>query len=215
VLNREHHLQDERLFDCYLAVRAGESLDPPDAEHLTDCDACGERYAEFTQFMEALSVEGTSEADAIFTPERLRAQQQHIARRLDHLGHPARVITFPVLAANHSLGSPAPRVARRWIAATAAATLFIGVGVLLDREAARVAPPARVRSVARQAVLKAPESIEPGTIEPAAIEITRPDAFQPDEAFLSELELAGDRPRTHELLAFDALTPHVREITLR
>jgi hypothetical protein len=106
-------------------------------------------------------------------------------------------------------------VARRWIAATAAATLFIGVGVLLDREATRVAPPARVRSIARQAVLKAPEAIESGTIEPAAIEMTRPDAFQPDEAFLSELELAGDRPRTHELLAFDALTPHVREITLR
>jgi hypothetical protein len=220
VLNREHHLQDEQLFDCYLAVRAGESLDPPDAEHLTDCDACGERYAELTQFMEALSVEGTSEADAIFTPERLRAQQQHIARRLDHLGHPARVITFPVLAANHPIGSPAPRAARRWIAATAAAAMFIGVGVLLDREAARVGPAARDRSIARQAlarqaVLKAPGAIEPGTIEPDAIDIAGPDAFQTDEAFLSELELAGDRPRTHELLAFDALTPHVREITLR
>jgi hypothetical protein len=212
-MNLAHHLQDERLFDCYLAVRAGESLDPPVAEHLTDCDACGDRYAELAQFMEALSVEAASEADAIFTPERLRAKQQHISRRLDHLGHPARVITFPGLPASHPVGSPAPRSARRWIAAAAAAGLFIGFGVLLDREAARgldpeiarEAAPPHVRGVARQALLKAPE----------AAEVARPDAFQVDEAFLSELELAGDRPRTRELLAFDALTPHVREITLR
>jgi hypothetical protein len=213
VRNLARHLQDERLFDCYLAVRAGESLDPPVAEHLTDCDACGERYAELAQFMEALSVEATSEADAIFTPERLRAQQQHISRRLDHLGHPARVITFPGLPASHPVGSPAPRSARRWIAAAAAAGLFIGFGVFLDREAARgldreaarEVPAPHVRSIARQALRTAPD----------AAEVARPDAIQVDEAFLSELELAGDRPRTRELLAFDALTPHVREITLR
>ena len=28
-----HHLQDERLFDCYLSVQSGEALDPPVAEH--------------------------------------------------------------------------------------------------------------------------------------------------------------------------------------
>jgi hypothetical protein len=205
VLNREHHLQDKRLFDFYLAVRTGESLDPPAAEHLTDCDACGRRYTEITQFMEALSVEASSEADAIFTPERLRAQQQHVSRRLEHLGHPARVIAFPGLAASHPV-SPAPRPARRWVAAMAAAAMFVGVGILLDREAARVAPAQHVRGVARQKLIQAPE------IADAA----RPDASQADaEAFLSELELAGDRPRTRELLAFDALTPHVREITLR
>jgi hypothetical protein len=212
-MNLARHLQDERLFDCYLAVRAGETLDPPVAEHLTDCDTCGERYAELAQFMEALGVEAASEADSIFTPERLRAQQQHINRRLDHLGHPARVITFPGLPASHPAGAPSPRPARRWIAAAAAAGLFIGFGVLLDREAtrgldqeiAREAPSSHVRSIARQALLKTP----------AATEVVRPEAFQADEAFLSELELAGDRPRTRELLAFDALTPHVREITLR
>jgi hypothetical protein len=212
-MNLAHHLQDERLFDCYLAVRAGESLDPPVAEHLTDCDACGERYAELAQFMEALSVEAASETDAIFTPERLRAQQQHISRRLDHLGHPARVITFPGLPASHPVSSVAPRSARRWIAATAAAGLFIGFGVFLDREAARgldreatrEVPASHVRNIARQALRQAPD----------AAEVARPDAIQVDEAFLSELELAGDRPRTRELLAFDALTPHVREITLR
>jgi len=33
----------------------------------------------------------------------------------------------------------------------------------------------------------------------------------PTMRFLSELELALEAPHTRELLAFDALTPHVRE----
>ena len=32
-MSRARHLQDERLFDCYLAVQGGEILDPPVAEH--------------------------------------------------------------------------------------------------------------------------------------------------------------------------------------
>jgi len=33
-----------------------------------------------------------------------------------------------------------------------------------------------------------------------------------DEAFLSDLEVALERPHTSELQPFDALTPHVREV---
>ncbi len=33
-----------------------------------------------------------------------------------------------------------------------------------------------------------------------------------DDAFLSELEIALERPHTRELRAFDAFTPHVREV---
>jgi hypothetical protein len=33
-----------------------------------------------------------------------------------------------------------------------------------------------------------------------------------DEAFMMELETALDRPHTRELAAFDAFTPHFREI---
>ena len=43
------HLRDDRLLDCYLASRHGEALDPPVAEHLTDCDACGARYEELVR----------------------------------------------------------------------------------------------------------------------------------------------------------------------
>jgi hypothetical protein len=204
-MNRARHLQDERLFDCYLSVQSGETLDPPVAEHLTDCDDCGERYAAMTQFLEALSVNAADEADAIFTPDRLRAQQQHIARRLEHLGYPARVISFPGRPAGHQINSSAPRSARRWIAAAAAAGLFIGVGtgLFLDWETRAGSPHAR--TIARQTHLEAPASV---------VEINRPESAA-DEAFLAEIEFAGDRPRTSELVAFDALTPHVREVTLR
>ena len=43
---------------------------------------------------------------------------------------------------------------------------------------------------------------------PAAVRAVTAD----DAAFLSDLELALERPHTRELQAFDALTPHVREI---
>jgi len=208
VKNRAH-LQDERLFDCYLSVQSGERLDPPVAEHLTDCGDCGERYAAMTHFLETLSADATAEADEIFTPERLRAQQQHIARKLEHLGHPARVISFPGRPAVHHVNSSPPRSARRWVAAAAAAGLFIGVGtgLFLDWETRGGAADRRARTtIARQTHLEAPASV---------VEIARPEPEATDEAFLAEIEVAGERPRTRELVAFDTLTPHVREVTLR
>ena len=205
MITRRRHLQDESLFDCYLAERSGEPIDPRLTEHLTSCAACRDRYAEITRFSEVLSVEAAREADAIFTPERLRALQQHIARRLEHVGHPARVIVFPGPPGSNRAGYAAPRVARRWVAASLAAGMFIGVGTGLMLDWGTLRAPARVTpGVIRQALRNVPRS-----------EATRPQALEADDVFLSELELAGERPRIVELSAVDALTPHVREITLR
>jgi hypothetical protein len=213
VRDRGHHLQEERLFDCYLTAKGGEALDPPIAEHLTDCDDCGARYAELTEFMETLSTEAATESDVVFSAERLRVQRMHISRRIEHIGHPARVISFPGRTSAHAFGSSAPRPARRWVAAAAAAGLFVGVatGLFLDREAGYRSGRRSSLATARQAMLTAPES----RIESGRIELVRPDPFESDEAFLSELELAGERPRIRELTAVDALTPHVREVNLR
>ncbi|PWT81455.1 MAG: hypothetical protein C5B57_10380 [Blastocatellia bacterium] len=208
-MSRTHHLQDERLLDCYFGVRGGERPDPPVAEHLTDCDQCGERYMELVRFMETLNTEAVAETDAIFTPERLRGQQHHIARRLEHLGHPARVLTFPGRVAAPLLRSSQQRSVRRWIAAAAAAGLFIGVGtgLFLDWEGSRMRPARGAIAIARQTVRPAPAVL---------VDLNLPaDPFEGEDAFLSELELAGERPRTRELVPFDALTPHVREVTLR
>jgi hypothetical protein len=202
------HLAEERLFECYLAEREGALLDPPSAEHLTECGECGSRYAELTQFMEGLSREGAAEADAIFTAERLRSQQLQILRRLEHAGPLARVISFPDRGSRQQLTASAPRGAVRWVAAAAAAGLFVGVaaGWFLDFTGHRTRPAAWTRADQSAVVRSAP-----------AVWVPRAESPDGDMAFLSELERAGDRPRTRELRALDALTPHVREIaaTLR
>lgn len=205
---RARHLQEEQLVECYLAVRGGEGLAPPVAEHLTDCPHCTRRYADLTQFMEALSLEAADESDAVFPPEWRRQQQQQIARRLEHLGHAARVISFPGRPLSAPLGATTPSYARRWVAASLAAGLFIGVatGIFFDWQASRAYSARRWTAGARQAVITTP---------PAGIEIARDSAESDDDAFLSEIELAGQRPRIRELLAVDALTPHAREIALR
>jgi hypothetical protein len=204
------HLAEERLFECYVAERAGEPIDPPSAEHLGDCTACAARYTDLARFMDDIRSETDAEADALFSPEDLRAQQHQIARRIEHLGHPARVISFP------GQGSPQvtrqrQRLAPRWVAAAAAAGLFIGiyVGTFVDRS--RPVPDGT------QAVAEAPQPQEfvaqPGvrSVIPEPVPYV-PVVDDPNEQFLLELEIAAERPHTTELLALDELTPHVRPI---
>lgn len=192
------HVQDDRLLDAYLTARQGEPIDPPVAEHLADCGACGARYEELVQVLDALRTEGVAEADAIFTPERLRQQHQQIARRVEQVGRAARVISFPGQFVRRTMtASSASPTATRWVAAAAAAGLFIGIALGASYEwGARGARalPADMR------------------LRPVATQGTEPVDVATDDAFLSELELALERPHTRELLAFDALTPHVREI---
>jgi anti-sigma factor RsiW len=201
VIRRAHHLPDDRLLDCYLNERDGTVVDPRMAEHLTDCEPCGTRYAELTQFMDALHSDSEHEADAVFTPERLRLQRQQIARRIEQVNRPARVITFPGRLVRRGLTSSA-KIAPRWTAAAAAAALFVGV-VLGASYRWDTAP--RRSGVVRDAVVR------PTQLTPIATLATAPQSAA-DDVFLSELEVALDRPHTRELNAIDALTPHFREI---
>jgi len=191
------HLQDERLLDACLAVRQGERPDPPVAEHLADCGACRTRYEELVQVMDLVRQEGKTEADAVFTPERLRQQQVQIARRIEHVGRAARVISFPGRFVRRTMTASAAPSAPRWVAAAAAAGLFIGAALGASygwgaRGGYDLASDRRMMPVATRG--------------------TTPGEVAADDAFLSELEIALERPHTRELRAFDALTPHVREI---
>ncbi len=211
---RAPHVQEEQLFDCYLAERAEEPLDPRLAEHLADCDACAVRYTDLTQFMDGLSADAEADTDAVFTPDRLQAQQHAIARRLEHVGRAARIISFPArfvgtsafagrYGAGHD-GSGAPRTATRWVAGAAAAGLFFGAALGASFEwdwhvrSQRQQLAANARPVAR--------------LTPVATRGTVPATVADDDAFLSELEVALERPQTRELQPFDAFTPHVREV---
>jgi hypothetical protein len=193
------HLQEERLLDCYLAERSGIALDPPAAEHLADCMACGARYAELSQLMDAVRVEADTHTDEVFTGDRLRAQHQQIMRRIEHVGRAARVISFPGQIMSRSINGSTSSSAPRWIAAAAAAGLFIGVAL-----GASFQWNARVRN---------PLAADSSRLNPVATRGTGQPDVASDAAFLSELEIALERPHTRELQAFDTFTPHVREIT--
>jgi hypothetical protein len=205
---RVHHLGEEALFDCYLAARHGEPLDPPSAEHLADCAACAARFGDLTGFMDGLGAEARAETDAIFTPERLRAQQLQIAKRLAHVGRAARVISFPARVASGAMAATATRIAPRWLAAAAAAGLFFGAALGASYEWETRAHPAASLRVARGS------SPARSHLTPVATRGTTPPVVADDDAFLTDLDAALERPRTRALMPFDALTPHVRDISV-
>jgi hypothetical protein len=207
MMGRSEHLHDDRLVECYFADRRGEPLDPPSAEHLADCEACGMRYVDLVTFFNDVRTESDAETDAVFTPEHLRQQQEQILRRLEHASRSARVISFPGQSATHPIVSAAGLVGPRWLAAAAAAGLFVGVavsGTIL--RPGRTVTPMRVANVPSAAARLAPS---PAVLVNAPTNVL--DSFD-DDAFLLQLEFALERPHTQELQPFDALTPHVREI---
>jgi hypothetical protein len=218
---RAAHLQDDALFDCYYAVRRGEAIDPPSAEHLADCSTCAGRYAELGTFLNTLSEDADAEVTALFPPERLHAQQQDIARRLELVGRAARVISFPgrvasttvhVASGTPSARTPVARLAARWIAGAAAAGLFVGVaaGTVFN-----FGPRFDVAREGRRGAVTASRQIvssTPARLSPAATGDAVKAVVDTDDKFMSDLESVLDRPHTSELVAFDALTPHIREI---
>jgi hypothetical protein len=223
---RARHLRDDRLFDCYVAERGGDTLDPRTAEHLADCADCRARYVDLSSFMGGLRTEADAEIDAAFSPEDLRAQQQRIANRIEHLGHAARVISFPAHqpAGQAGLGARVASLAPRWIAAAAVAGLIVGVGVGSFFQSGVRVSRLRLPALGALGTTPAPASTTAPSPRPeaAADPVNAANTSAPgvpagpgvndNDEFLSELELALDRPRTHELLALDELTPRVREL---
>ncbi len=207
---RSIHLKDDRLFECYVAERSGESLDPRAADHLADCPACVTRYDDLVAFMDDLRDEADAEIDELFPADRLLSQQQQILERLEHVNRSARVISFPARDAGGHARSTV-RLTPRWLAAAAAAGLFIGVAV------GGYLGPTRLHPVAaRQQAQAGPSMTVQPSAPPAAVRISTTQTDAPDDdAFLMELELALARPNTRELQSFDAMTPHVRDIDVR
>jgi hypothetical protein len=214
----KRHLSDERLFDAYLAEQCGDGMDPRTADHLVDCHACQLRYDDVAGFMSGIRDTAEAETDAIFTADVLHEQQQQIAQRLAAMGHAGRVLSFP--GTIEAIREPAlsrptgSRVAAGWVAAAAAAGLFVGVGSgiyydtkirAIDRTPASVSAPVDAATPAQAAA--------PTPVSTPDSSISLPDWMSEDDA--AELEASLDRPRTPELVAFDLITPHVREIKYR
>jgi hypothetical protein len=203
------HLGDGRLYDCYLTESEGGPLDHLAADHLGGCAACAARYRELATFFDRLSADATAETDTIFTVDRLRAQQLQIARRLDLLGHPGRVIAFPGRAIGGSF-TMAARIAPRWLAAAAAAGVIVGAAVGSVYDFAHGVAPASAVSEAPAGLGDADPAV--ALIAPVDFDLAPPSD---DDAFFSLVEVALGGPRARELVPFDAMTPPVREASAR
>ena len=209
VMALAHHLHDERLLDCYFAERGGDAVDPPLAEHLADCGACGARYAELVQFMEELREDAEAR-------ERRRLHGRPAPRPAAEDPAPARARR--ALGAGHQLpgrarsAAASPRARRgsrragsprppRQGCSSARPRACSSTSTRADRQVTQLASARASRPSPHAARLAAADA-------PAA-----PSSEAADEAFLSELETALDRPQTRELKPFDALTPHVGLVT--
>lgn len=203
------HVHDDRLFDCYLAERSHEAPDPHLAEHLADCAECRVRYAALARFMDTLRTEADEETDEIFTPDRLRAQQLRVARRIEQGGRAARVLSFPRRLVSRHISATSGHRATRWVYAAAAAGLAIGIalGAIYDSQLRGTARAGQLSVGPRFSVPR------PTRFTPVSPDRTTPAPDASDDLFLSELDMALERPRTRALQPFDALTPHVREVT--
>ncbi len=188
------HLNDSQFAREWASPKADGVGHP----HLARCATCRARYAEFDRWITGLATELRDEADEAFTGERLSQQQAQIARRLETLERPARVIAFPKAARAVINGHSH---VRRWVTVAAAASLIAGFSL------GQVVP-----------LHRAVESRQPtpqmsaGTASVRAKEIAPVSTSQNDDVLLSD---AFSRPRVSTLSALDDMTPHVRDLADR
>jgi hypothetical protein len=167
--------------------------------HLDVCARCRARFDAFDHWVLGVGEELREEADHLLTPERLAAQQAQIARRLEGLERPARVIAFPK-AARAVIGGHSH--VRRWVTVAAAAGLIAGIGLgqIVD-----------LRHSVDSTRLAAPRVIadnNPGSRD------RHPIALPQDSEFLSDAE-AFAQPRVAALVPLEDLTPHARDLVER
>lgn len=169
--------------------------------HLEGCATCRARFQEFDAWIMGVGDELRAEADDAFPAERLAVQQAQIARRLETLERPARVIAFPRAA--RAVISGHSHV-RRWVTVAAAAGLIAGIGL---GQLGQVMP---LRS-----------GVQPPSAASAPPQLTRPRTeaiakeFTPVATALNDDELLSDafaEPRVSTLSALDEMTPHARDV---
>ena len=169
--------------------------------HLVACADCRARFAEFDGWLLGVGETLRVEADEAFSAERLAVQQAQIARRLEALERPARVIAFPKAARAVISGNSH---VRRWVTVAAAASLIAGFGL------GQVVP---LRTVLIKPPIAAPSADfnRPKTVA-IAQELTPGSSSETDDELLSE---AFTTPKVKNLSALDDMTPHARDYASR
>lgn len=200
------HLDDAAFADVWteqsVPGRAG-SRRPAEA-HLQECEECRGRYAAFSAWLETVRHDARSDAEEALTGERLATQQAQIARRLEALEQPARVIAFPRFTQPVST-QPADR--RRWIAGAAAAGLVVGVG-LGQLMSNREADPGQAARLPGQFQQMARGSVSAGESLVGVQAVSQVS----DEAYLDDHEFVPPQARVPESLQYlNAITPSARD----
>jgi hypothetical protein len=179
------HPTDEQLVARYFdAATADDELEL----HLFRCRPCASRRQELARLLDADHDRTLAAADRCFDEARLTRQRRAV---LDRIARPqAQVLRFR----EASPAAPAvPRAvrSRRWTASAAAAVLMLSVGAgtgwWLD---------GRVRG-----------SILPGQYATGSQFASATLGHEHQDAVLSAIDVALQRPQTAELLALDDLTP--------
>jgi hypothetical protein len=170
--------------------------------HLDACAHCRARYGAFESWLFGVGETLRADADEAFPADRLALQQAQIARRLETLERPARVIAFPKAARAVISGNSH---VRRWVTVAAAASLIAGFGL------GQVLP---IRTVMQQRqTADTPAHFTVTTAAVRAGELTPPAAAPTtDEELLSD-DFASSRVRN--LSALDNMTPHARDYHVR
>jgi hypothetical protein len=172
--------------------------------HLDECAACRARFDAFDRWVLGIGDELRADAEAAFPGDRMAAQQSQIARRLEAMEHPARVLAFPKAA--RAVISGHSHV-RRWVTVAAAAGLIAGVGLgqVLDIH----------RTFERPSTGSTPVSHIASTTAARANARVTPAVLASDDDFLSDAD-AFSRPRVSSaLLPLEDLTPHAQDLVDR
>jgi hypothetical protein len=168
--------------------------------HLGACADCRARFAAFDGWLLGVGETLRVEADEAFPAERLAVQQAQIARRLEALERPARVIAFPKAARAVISGNSH---VRRWVTVAAAASLIAGFGL------GQVMP---LRTVLEKQQAAAPNAhFDRPTTTAIAKDLTA-TASPDDDELLSD---AFTTPKVKNLSALDDMTPHARDYVAR
>jgi hypothetical protein len=204
------HLDDADFADVWGARAAlGGAESGVSAEaHLSACQECRARFAAFNEWLDGLRIDAVTEADEMFPAERLAAQQAQILRRIEAAEHPARVLAFPRFTRPVSVQQTGRR---RWVAAAAAAGLFVGValGQMLEFrrfDSARPADTVVERQIPRGAPVLPSEATRMA-VQPASSQ-------DDDESLLLEFEpeLTSSQARVPDSLQYlNAITPTARD----
>lgn len=207
------HLREPHLAAAALQLLNGEApaLKPSAEKHLLRCERCAARLEELREVLAGERHDAADAADAAFSEARLADQRRGILGRLEHLQRNTRVLRFPTLAEEPA--NRRERPAMRWLAAAAAAGLFVGLAA-----SPIVFPDVKQRfpRTALGATRQAPTAEKwwlpsVGGAQPGTSTIS----LETDELFLSEMEYALNKRRSPALRALDDMTPRTHELVNR